>query len=195
MEFKKDTNGYLYKYDPKNIYANKVGKVYEHILVMCNHIGRKLNSNECVHHIDRNKTNNNLNNLLLLTLEEHARLHAKEDRNIIQENRICPCCKKIFTVTSTSDQQYCSHNCYSKSNRKFEISKEDLLILVWSYPTVKVSKLLGVSDVAINKRCKALNIPKPPRGYWRKVETGVIIPQIPEIKLNIVGSNPTGRTN
>ena len=182
MEFKKDTNGYLYKYDPKNIYANKAGKVYEHILVMCTHIGRKLNINECVHHIDRNKTNNNLNNLLLLTLEEHARLHAKEDRNIIQEDRICPCCKKTFTVTSTSDQQYCSHACYSKSNRKFEISKEDLLILIWSYPTIKVGKLLGVSDVAISKRCKTLNIPKPPRGYWRKVETRAIIPQIPEFK-------------
>lgn len=181
MEFKKDTNGYLYKYDPSNIYANKVGKVYEHILVMCTHIGRKLFSNECVHHIDRDKTNNVLTNLKLLTLEDHARLHAQEDRGITYESRICPCCKKTFTVTSQSDQQYCSLTCFNKLKRKFEISKEDLLVLVWSYPTTKVGEMLGVSDVAISKRCKLLNIPKPPRGYWRKVETGLIIPQIPQI--------------
>ena len=40
--------------------------------------------------------------------------------------------------------------------------------------TVQVAKLLGVSDVAVAKRCKRLGIEKPPRGYWRKVETGKI---------------------
>ena len=36
--------------------------------------------------------------------------------------------------------------------------------------TVRVAKLLGVSDVAIAKRCKLLGIEKPPRGYWAKVQ-------------------------
>ena len=54
--------------------------------------------------------------------------------------------------------------------RKFEIPKEELEELVWSMSTVRVAKLLGVSDVAIAKRCKLLGIEKPPRGYWAKVQ-------------------------
>ena len=38
-------------------------------------------------------------------------------------------------------------------------------------PTVEISKLLGVSDVAIGKRCKVRGLTKPPVGYWRKFET------------------------
>jgi hypothetical protein len=36
-------------------------------------------------------------------------------------------------------------------------------------PTSKLCKELGVSDVAIGKRCKLLGIDKPPRGYWQKL--------------------------
>lgn len=57
------------------------------------------------------------------------------------------------------------------STRKFSISPEDLRDMVWSRPTTHVSKLLGVSDSAIGKRCKLLGIEKPPRGYWRKMES------------------------
>jgi len=39
-------------------------------------------------------------------------------------------------------------------------------------PTVKLAKEFGVSDVAIAKMCKRLDVPKPPLGYWRRVETG-----------------------
>jgi hypothetical protein len=46
--------------------------------------------------------------------------------------------------------------------------------LVWSMPTVEVANLFGVSDVAVAKRCDRLGVPKPPRGFWRKVEAGTI---------------------
>ncbi len=32
----------------------------------------------CIHHIDHNKLNNSIDNLLMLTKEEHASLHAEE---------------------------------------------------------------------------------------------------------------------
>lgn len=48
-------------------------------------------------------------------------------------------------------------------------SKENLEKLVWEKSTVQVAAELGVSDVAIAKKCKALGIEKPPRGYWAKV--------------------------
>ena len=49
-----------------------------------------------------------------------------------------------------------------------------LRTLVWSMPTVEVAGLFGVSDVAVAKRCTKLGIPKPPVGFWRKVEAGTI---------------------
>lgn len=42
-------------------------------------IGRRLVSGECVHHIDGDKTNNEVSNLQLLTLSEHASLHRLEE--------------------------------------------------------------------------------------------------------------------
>ena len=42
-------------------------------------IGRKLLPSEFVHHIDHDKTNNNTNNLMVMSASEHARLHALEN--------------------------------------------------------------------------------------------------------------------
>jgi transposase len=50
----------------------------EHQIVMENFIGRELRENEVVHHIDGNKTNNNINNLALMDRTAHARLHSIE---------------------------------------------------------------------------------------------------------------------
>jgi hypothetical protein len=52
------------------------------------------------------------------------------------------------------------------ADRKFEITKEELQELVWQMPTTEIAKLYGVSDKAIEKRCKLLGVDKPPRGYW-----------------------------
>lgn len=39
--------------------------VYEHVYVVENFIKRELNNGECIHHIDSNKQNNNINNLMI----------------------------------------------------------------------------------------------------------------------------------
>ena len=41
-------------------------------------IGRKLSSVEEVHHLDGNPTNNNPDNLVVLTASEHAKIHASK---------------------------------------------------------------------------------------------------------------------
>jgi len=68
-------NGYVLAKSPYHPSANKRGYVYLHRLIMENYLGRYLESNELVHHIDGNRENNNVLNLKLTTPSEH---HIKE---------------------------------------------------------------------------------------------------------------------
>ena len=51
-------------------------------------------------------------------------------------------------------------------------NREKLYEEVWAKPVVEVAVQYGVSDVAIHKICKSLNVPVPPRGYWAKLRAG-----------------------
>lgn len=51
----------------------------EHVVKMEQRIGRRLQSDECVHHIDGNKQNNDDNNLALMTVSGHSKLHRREE--------------------------------------------------------------------------------------------------------------------
>lgn len=53
-----------------------------------------------------------------------------------------------------------------------ELDRAGLETLVWSEPRSLLSTRLGVSDVAIAKRCRRENITFPPRGYWQRIEAG-----------------------
>jgi len=59
------------------------------------------------------------------------------------------------------------------------ISREGLYELVWSKPVVQIAKDFGISDVAVSKICKKLNIPKPGLGYWAKKQFGKRTRQTP----------------
>lgn len=61
----------------------------EHRHIVEKQLGRKLNRNEVVHHIDGNKLNNSVDNLEVMSLAEHARQHQKE-------NWKCPEYRKNF---------------------------------------------------------------------------------------------------
>ncbi len=50
--------------------------IFEHRLVVENFIGRELTKEEVIHHMDRNKQNNSINNLMLFkTQREHSSFH------------------------------------------------------------------------------------------------------------------------
>lgn len=71
-------NGYEFIYDPLNPMAQSNGFVAVHRLVMAEHIGRVLEPQEVVHHIDENPSNNSISNLMLFkNNSEHLRHHKK----------------------------------------------------------------------------------------------------------------------
>ena len=58
-------------------YIKKNGK-HIHRVIAEEMLGRKLLSNEIVHHIDGNSQNNDPSNLQVMTQSEHCRLHFKK---------------------------------------------------------------------------------------------------------------------
>ena len=153
-----------YEYICKN---NK--KYYVHRLVMEKYLGRQLNRGEQTHHVDGNKLNNNIENLQIVSASEHAKIEAVVKGWELREDQYCiscgkKCCDKNGSITGMC--QDCSHI----SKRKFDPSKEELEIKVWSSSMVDVAKYYNVSDKAIAKRCKLLKIEIPPIGYWLRRE-------------------------
>ncbi|MCG7879145.1 MAG: hypothetical protein N0C90_22845, partial [Candidatus Thiodiazotropha endolucinida] len=53
-----------------------------------------------------------------------------------------------------------------------DLSREELFTLVWEQPARQIARELGISDVALGKLCRRLQVPKPPRGYWARVASG-----------------------
>jgi hypothetical protein len=49
-------------------------------------------------------------------------------------------------------------------------SKAALRKLVWSTPMIHAAREIGISDVALRRRCVRLGVPLPPRGHWIKSE-------------------------
>lgn len=70
------SNGYVEIIVPNHPATNARGYVYEHRIVAERKLGRYLRPDEVVHHIDGNKINNSPGNLIVLSNENHAQLHA-----------------------------------------------------------------------------------------------------------------------
>jgi hypothetical protein len=75
---KVDKDGYVRVYDRTDHPRHTTGGVYEHILVMEQKLGRRLESGERVHHRNEIKHDNRPNNLSLMTHAEHAAHHGRD---------------------------------------------------------------------------------------------------------------------
>lgn len=61
-----------------------------------------------------------------------------------------------------------------------KLTREELYQKVWTTPAIRLAREFGISDVALGKICRRVEIPKPPPGHWRKIETGHR-PEIPPL--------------
>jgi hypothetical protein len=170
-------NGYLYFYSPNHPLSESNGMVAVHRHIMSVHLDRWLNTDEIVIFLNGNPHDFQISNLKLVSRAELLKFNANRQP---RTNLICPQCQKIFSETHSHAQRrhYCSQECTQLARQKFYVSADELKNLVWEIPTIKIAEMFGVSDKAIEKRCKKFGIPKPPRGYWRKLETGQRDPTI-----------------
>ena len=85
---------------------NKSHYVFEHRLVMEKYLGRYLKKGEVVHHINHIKTDNRIENLMLIKNQsEHVKQHI--DKNIIRNCLIC----NRYLLHPRSSRKFCSYKC------------------------------------------------------------------------------------
>lgn len=76
---KRTSGGYWLLYRPEHPNAQSGGYVFEHRIVWEDANGRLLRPNEDVHHIDGDPGNNDPNNLVALTKQQHMKLHSDRE--------------------------------------------------------------------------------------------------------------------
>lgn len=69
------------------VYRRNLKRRFLHVILLEQSIGRFLGPDECCHHIDGNKLNNSVDNLMLMNRRWHSILH-----NPSSDIRVCPKC-------------------------------------------------------------------------------------------------------
>jgi hypothetical protein len=76
-----DSCGYILIYKPNHPKSNNNGYIKEHRYVYEQYYNCCLLDWIHIHHIDENKQNNNINNLLPMTINDHSRIHNIGNKN------------------------------------------------------------------------------------------------------------------
>ncbi len=124
---------------------------YPKYLMEC-YLGRRLDPNETVDHIDYNPLNNEISNLQVLTRAEHTKL---DNRRLKSQHFVCPICGKKFTLTGqklhnaiTNRKQgktgpFCTRSCAGKYGANIQNGRQPALKVIPitpSYTTLKLSQ-------------------------------------------------------
>jgi hypothetical protein len=107
----------MYKYKALKVSSQKID---EHRHIMQQFLNRKLKRNEVVHHMDNNPRNNKIENLKLMKLDEHCKIHGfgtkirPESRKLFNPDKkaVCRYCGKEKEI-----EQFCKNRCYKSGYR------------------------------------------------------------------------------
>lgn len=164
-------NGYRLIYRPNHFNAMKSknwkGYVYEHRYLVELRLGRPLQRNETVHHLDCDRSNNKQNNLILVSRKDHVRIHGWIERgapiyesngrngfnsvNSKAENHsYCPVCNATL---QGNNYRYCSLKCLRVAQASTKMPSKEQLIKDLSEKVSwrALGKKYGVSDNAVRK--------------------------------------------
>lgn len=111
---------YVYITKPDHPNAQADGRIKRSRLVMSKYLGRALKISEQVHHINGKKSDDRIENLVIMERSAHSSLHMKGDKHPrYKENRtkICPQCGKTI-IRKNGDHfmrdKCCSNRCRAK---------------------------------------------------------------------------------
>lgn len=186
---------YLAIRDPSHHLANKWGLVSIHRIEAEKMLNRTLKDTDVVHHIDKNKLNNDQSNLMVFkSVSDHTSFHngykaiLQEDGSYITEKsiknslgyivNISPICNINYKYSSSDMCLECDY----KRREKNIPSKENVEKLICNYSMRDAGKKYGVSDKAVCKWCTKYNLPNR---YNDIVEYRKEHPNVPKIKQAI----------
>ena len=140
---KMSKKGYRFILKPEHERADSNGYVLEHIVVWEQHHNTKIPDGYIIHHINKNKCDNNIDNLMLMSAGEHIRLHHL-GRKLSEESK-----SKISQKAKARLSNPQNHPCYKA------IDMDAINGLIRKGETV-------------NEACKKFNISK--RTYYNKLK-------------------------
>lgn len=103
---------------PEHPNSSKRGYIALHRVLMENKLGRLLENNEVIHHINGDGQDNNIENLQVMTRSDHMKLH----RSLLIKNKkwgvltkyVCSGCGNVFERPFRNRDQKCKHFCSSR---------------------------------------------------------------------------------
>ena len=155
-------NGYILIYNPEHpksmVSNNWNGYIYEHIIVAEQDIGRYLNDDEEVHHLDLDRSNNRSSNLIVLSKKSHGKLHVWIENGIFINKNLtginnCLRCKICSKPLKLKQLYYCSNDCMllDKKSKMDGISLDEVLNKLIYNPMYIVAKDYNISDNGLMK--------------------------------------------
>lgn len=179
-------NGYKLLYMPDHPRCmsndNWDGYVYEHIVNATSSIGRELRHDEVVHHLDGNRSNNRIENLLVLERSQHVKLHQWLDKGAPIEklvgeqgmNSVKPVpsaeCLICSRTLQAKQKRFCSITCMMEDSSNRIPDKATLSELVALHSREAIGRMYGVTGNAVKKWMKRHGMVIPSRAKRTRLE-------------------------